>query len=156
MRTVSPLLAFLFNNITLQYAIVAVANAEHPLFHRQLFRRGTVGVVSQKSVSQRPLIRRGITTDNVDEVAADDTVQRALHDGFDLSLSMPSIASIGSSMSIPMITSDAPTSEAGKYDTETSSPSKSPSLSPVYFDQFDIIPFSFSVSRTNMYISLVA
>ena len=139
MRTVSnPLLAFLFNTITLQYAIVA--NAEHPLFHRQLFRRGgTVGVVSQKSVSKRPLIRRGITTDNVDEVAADDTVQRALHDGFDLSLSLPTIASIGSSMSTPMITSDAPASEAGKYD--------------IYFDQFDII---FSVSRTNMYISFVA
>lgn len=75
MRTVSPLLAFLFNTITLQYAIVA--NAEHPLFHRQLFRRGTVGDVSQKPVSQRPLIRRGITTDNVDEVGADDSVQRA-------------------------------------------------------------------------------
>ena len=76
MRTVSPLLAFLFNTITLQYAIVA--NAEHPLFHRQLFRRGTgAGVVSQKPVSKRPLIRRGITTDNVDEVGADDSVQRA-------------------------------------------------------------------------------
>ena len=139
MRTVSPpLLAFLFNTIiTLQYAIVA--NAEHPLFHRQLFRRGTGGVVSQKSVSKRPLIRRGIATDNVDEVAADDTVQRALHDGFDLSLSIPTIASIGLSMSSPMITSDAPAGEAGKYD--------------IYFDQFDII---FSVSRTNMYISVVA
>jgi hypothetical protein len=136
MRTVSPpLLAFLFNTITLQYSIVA--NAEHPLFHRQLFRRGgTVGVVSQKSVSQRPLIRRGITTDNnVDEVDADDSVQRALH-GFDLSLSMPTtIASIGASMSTPMITSDAPAGEAGKYDN---------------------VPFSFSVSRTNMYISFVA
>lgn len=133
MRTVSnPLLAFLFNTISLQYAIVA--NAEHPLFHRQLFRRGTVGVVSRKSVSKRPLIRRGITTDNVDEVATDDTVQRALH-GFDLSLSMPTISYIGLSMSTPMITSDAPSGEAGKY---------------------DIIPFSFSVSRTNMYISFVA
>ena len=41
-------------------------------------------------------------------------------------------------MPTPMITSDAPASEAGKYD--------------IYFDQF-YIPFSFSVSRTNMYIS---
>ena len=45
-------------------------------------------------------------------------------------------------MPTPMITSDAPASEAGKYD--------------IYFDQFDIIPFSFSVSRTNMYLSVVA